>query len=130
MNEIIKKIDEEIEKCRISNMTSPTIKFVNIAKGLVIAKEIILSSQKDPVQACKAKDTTCLGYKDGECHSIENCHAKVEQSEQKEPCEWILDDDEANAWECSKCNAVWILDAGTPQENNMRFCPECGSPIN
>jgi membrane protease subunit (stomatin/prohibitin family) len=51
-------------------------------------------------------------------------------SEQKEPCEWTQEDDDLNTWHCNKCDAVWTLEAGTPQDNSMRFCPECGRPLN
>jgi DNA-directed RNA polymerase subunit RPC12/RpoP len=50
-------------------------------------------------------------------------------SEQKEPCEYTLYDEDSNTYECSKCGALWTLNADTPEENNMRFCPECGRPI-
>ncbi len=34
--------------------------------------------------------------------------------------------DEANTWECPYCHLVWDLDEGTPEENDMNFCPKCG----
>jgi predicted nucleic acid-binding Zn ribbon protein len=36
---------------------------------------------------------------------------------------------EANAWECSACDCAWQLMEGSPEDNNMRFCPECGAKI-
>lgn len=38
----------------------------------------------------------------------------------------IYDED---TWECSKCGEPWTLNYGTPQENNMNYCPNCGAKI-
>lgn len=51
-------------------------------------------------------------------------------SEQKQPCEYILIDEDCNAWECNKCGQAWTLNSGTPKDNNMNFCNGCGRPIN
>ena len=32
-------------------------------------------------------------------------------------------------WTCSRCGEVWTLIDGTPDDNNMDFCPACGSPM-
>lgn len=41
---------------------------------------------------------------------------------------WILHIDEAiNAWECSLCHEVYQLMDGTPEENNMNYCNNCGA---
>ena len=93
MNEVLKKIDAEIENCRVKNLSAPTIQFVNIAKGLVIAKGLILA-------------------------------------EQKEPCKWTLTDDDSNSWQCNKCDALWVLESGSPKDNDMDYCPKCGRAIN
>lgn len=31
------------------------------------------------------------------------------------------------AYICSECEEPWTLIAGTPEENNMRYCPACGA---
>ena len=43
-----------------------------------------------------------------------------------EMCEWILIDDDKGLWQCSKCGAEWVLEAGTPADNEMNYCPACG----
>lgn len=30
-------------------------------------------------------------------------------------------------WQCSACGCEWYLEAGSPEENNMRYCSECGA---
>ena len=34
------------------------------------------------------------------------------------------------AWVCSVCGEPWTLIDGTPKENNMNFCPNCGAKMN
>lgn len=36
------------------------------------------------------------------------------------------DDD---TYECSQCGEPWTLIEGTPEENNMKFCPNCGARL-
>ena len=46
-----------------------------------------------------------------------------------EGCEWILIDDDNGLWQCSKCGAEWVLEAGTPADNEMNYCPACGKRL-
>ena len=32
-------------------------------------------------------------------------------------------------YECSNCGEPWVLMAGTPKDNNMNFCPQCGADM-
>lgn len=32
-------------------------------------------------------------------------------------------------YECSECGLMWSLDEGTPKENEMYYCPKCGSKM-
>ena len=32
-------------------------------------------------------------------------------------------------YECSNCGEPWVLTAGTPKDNNMNFCPNCGADM-
>ena len=42
---------------------------------------------------------------------------------------WIPRDgyDGDEYYECSVCGEPWVLNDGTPQENNMNYCPRCGA---
>ena len=45
--------------------------------------------------------------------------------------EWI---EQSDGWDgvlytCSACRCDWCTIDGTPFENNMRFCPECGAKM-
>ena len=45
--------------------------------------------------------------------------------------EWIYDpnDYDDNTWECSVCKEPWTLIEGTPPDNNMNYCPNCGADM-
>ena len=45
--------------------------------------------------------------------------------------EWIEKDDgwDGVMYTCSACNCDWTTIDGTPFENNMRYCPECGAKM-
>ena len=38
----------------------------------------------------------------------------------------VFDD---STWICSACHEPWVLIDGTPQDNNMNFCPNCGADM-
>ena len=45
--------------------------------------------------------------------------------------EWIEKDDGWGGvlYTCSACGCDWTTIDGTPFENNMRYCPECGAKM-
>ena len=43
---------------------------------------------------------------------------------------WLqYDEEDANTWECSICHEVWQLMDGTPAQNNMKYCHNCGAEM-
>lgn len=32
-------------------------------------------------------------------------------------------------WKCEQCGELWIFNEGTPEENNYRYCCNCGRKI-
>ena len=38
-------------------------------------------------------------------------------------------DEDSNVYVCSVCDEPWTLDAGSPKENNMYYCPNCGAKM-
>ena len=40
---------------------------------------------------------------------------------------WVIINTDANVWECTTCGEEWMLNDGNPSDNNMLFCPHCGS---
>ena len=39
---------------------------------------------------------------------------------------WVLDDEDTDTWECSKCGALQIIFDVTPFDNSWFYCPRCG----
>ena len=42
---------------------------------------------------------------------------------------WIMCDEEYNAYECSICHDAWAVEEGSPSENNMHYCQNCGAKM-
>lgn len=51
--------------------------------------------------------------------------APVRHGKWKEVEDYNLD----SYWRCSICKKEWWLEAGTPTENKMNFCPHCGAKM-
>ena len=41
--------------------------------------------------------------------------------------EWKEWDDGDNTWSCSVCGNPFVLIDGTPSDNEMNYCPNCGA---
>ena len=37
--------------------------------------------------------------------------------------------DDYNSYRCTACGEIWALNDGTPEENNMNYCPNCGADM-
>lgn len=42
---------------------------------------------------------------------------------------WLRSDEEGNVWQCSVCGNEWQLMDGTPEENHMNYCQQCGASM-
>jgi DNA-directed RNA polymerase subunit RPC12/RpoP len=105
MDEIIKKIDEEIA------MYSQRI--------------------KNRQGACYHDESKRLLRFEERLHEAERIKEIILSMQQGETgtCEYTLADEESSTYECSKCGALWTFIDGDPEENKMRYCPECGRKI-
>jgi predicted nucleic acid-binding Zn-ribbon protein len=52
----------------------------------------------------------------------------LEQKDNKEVCHWTEEEDGDNDYE-SECGMYFSINAGTPIDNNMHFCPKCGNKL-
>lgn len=43
-------------------------------------------------------------------------------------CEWGEEDDGLSEWE-TQCGNAFVLNDGSPKQNNMNFCPYCGGKL-
>ena len=58
----------------------------------------------------------------------ENEELNKKTHEQKE-CTFREDGAEECLWHCSNCHDEWIFYEGTPEENNLKYCPHCGAKV-
>lgn len=53
---------------------------------------------------------------------------KNKRKEQKE-CTFREYGAEEGLWYCSNCHDEWLFYEGTPEENNLKYCPHCGAKV-
>ncbi len=58
----------------------------------------------------------------------ENEQLNKKIKEQKE-CAFREDGTEECLWYCSNCHDEWLFYEGTPEENNLKYCPHCGAKV-
>ena len=58
----------------------------------------------------------------------ENEELNKKIKEQKE-CAFREDGTEECLWCCSNCHDEWLFYEGTPEENNLKYCPHCGAKV-
>ena len=58
----------------------------------------------------------------------ENKELNKKIKEQKE-CAFREDGTEECLWYCSNCHDEWLFYEGTPEENNLKYCPYCGAKV-
>lgn len=58
----------------------------------------------------------------------ENEELNKKIKEQKE-CTFREDGTEECLWHCSNCHDEWLFYEGTPEENNLKYCPHCGAKV-
>lgn len=78
---------------------------------------------------CTEKDASqapwdCPAYDD----FVDSAIAMLKEQEPKMG-KWILNDEDANSWECSECGDLTLIIDGTPHENGWYFCPHCGTKL-
>lgn len=78
---------------------------------------------------CDASDEWARGYDAGINETIDIIdNIPPADVAPVEHAHWIQANDiDETAWRCSKCDLTWLLDEGTPSENEMRYCPKCGA---
>lgn len=62
---------------------------------------------------------------------VNNINALPSAEPERKKGKWIYKPDEYDdsTYECSQCGEPWTLIDGTPEENNMKFCPNCGAEM-
>ena len=69
------------------------------------------------------------GYQDGHRDGYDKGYDDAQANNNRPQGKWKtiegIDGDEY--YECSNCGEPWVLTVGTPKDNNMNFCPNCGA---
>ena len=58
-----------------------------------------------------------------------NALEEIMEEVNKDTCVYEQIEEDENLWRCNKCECIWCLEEGSPEKNNMNYCPECGSRI-
>lgn len=66
-----------------------------------------------------------IGWSEGKCEIFVSGDVAPVVHAHWIPCEDLWGN--IDPWKCSCCGCDWTCIDGTPAENNMKFCPECGA---
>ena len=98
-----------------------------IIELLEIEHECILRNSHDD---CDRNCADCdLVQDDEELHEMYTDAIALLKEQEPKTGVWILDDEDANSWECSECGSLQQIIDGTPYENGWSFCPHCGTKL-
>ena len=67
-------------------------------------------------------------YETGGDEQFRKAAARIKELESTKTCEWYLLDDDSNDWETT-CGNQFVLNDGTPAENQMKHCCFCGGSL-
>lgn len=73
-----------------------------------------------------AEDCAFMGQVDLK-QAYENGRRQNEENENI--CTYKQIEEDYNIWSCSNCECAWRIEEGTPANNNVNYCPECGARI-
>ena len=61
--------------------------------------------------------------------SYQNALTEILEVVNKNTCTYKQTEVDYNSWSCSNCKCEWCMEDGTPKDNNLNYCPECGARI-
>lgn len=90
--------------------------------------ELLKNKILEDMAKAEREGRDCNGYTDALFHLKTMPTADVVEVKHGE---WIEKDDSWGGvlYTCSVCDCDWTTIDGTPFENNMRYCPECGAKM-
>lgn len=100
-------------------------------KNKQIEEIVNIMNNADPHYDCK--DVRCADceffFIDKSCYAAKALYTAGYRKQSEG--EWIEHEDDwcGTFYTCSVCKCDWTTIDGTPQENNMRYCPECGAKM-
>ena len=63
-------------------------------------------------------------------HEVENeTYAALADFIDRPTCKNIADPYDGTYFECSRCGDKWELTCGSPADNHLNYCPDCGAEV-
>lgn len=102
----------------------------NIEEIIELSKEEIDAKDENITAILDIEDLISLEHILSDYKRVlkENGELNKKIKEQKE-CIFREDGTEECLWYCSNCHDEWLFYEGTPEENNLKYCPHCGAKV-
>lgn len=63
-------------------------------------------------------------------HEVENeVYAALADFIDRPTCKNVADPYDGSYFECSRCGEKWELTCGSPADNHLNYCPDCGAKV-
>ena len=63
-------------------------------------------------------------------HEVENeTYAALADFIDRPTCKNVADSYDGTYFECSRCGEKWELTCGSPADNHLNYCPDCGAEV-
>lgn len=63
-------------------------------------------------------------------HEVENeVYAALADFIDRPTCKNVADPYDGSHFECSRCGEKWELTCGSPADNHLNYCPDCGAKV-
>ncbi len=63
-------------------------------------------------------------------HEVENeTYAALADFIDRPTCKNVADPYDGTYFECSRCGEKWELTCGSPADNHLNYCPDCGAEV-
>ena len=63
-------------------------------------------------------------------HEVENeVYAALADFIDRPTCKNVADPYDGSYFECSRCGEKWELTCGSPADNHLNYCPDCGAEV-
>ena len=92
-----------------------------------------LISRQAAIDAIRASTLKFTGFMEMEMYTDDDAVEAIEDLPSAQPerkkGKWKETDDgwDGTYYVCSECGCPWTLIDGTPEDNDMNFCPNCGA---
>ena len=115
INNCIDKIYDDFEKDSFEDVTFVWNESSNFIESIILNTDSLALDISKNYKVCIIE--------------VKGAIAELEEAMKPKRCEWKQWDTEHNTHWQGTCGAKWTIEHGTPQENHMNFCPQCGGKL-